>query len=435
MTNIGGERPFHVGTLGNGLRVVVAPQPQLHRAHVALYVRVGSRFENKTTNGLSHFLEHMLYRGTPDLKNSHDVNDAFESLGGYLYAATQTDFGVFSVTAPSESIAASSALFGEVLAHPTFADIEIEKGIVCEEILEDLDDEGRQVDADNLTRMMIYPTHPLGYTITGDEERVRSFTKPMLRTHHARHYNAANSVLAFSGAVEAQACLDLAEKCFAGLAKGELVLSEAPTHQQKKARLDIVENVSSQTELRVCFRAVPERSEHRAAMDMLMRIIDDGMSTRLYHRICDSKGLCYDVGASFDGYEDDGVLDFAAGVQHARTSVETKEILELLVDLAKNGPTEAEVEKARRRNTWELQAVADSPEELAGFYAGGYLFDRFETPEARLAANRAVTPRRLREMAELLAQPDRLNVLAVGLLEDGEDKRLEDVVKGFKGVR
>ena len=104
-----GERPFHVGTLGNGLRVVVAPQPQLHRAHVALYVRVGSRFETKATNGLSHFLEHMLYRGTPDLETSHDVNDGFESLGGYLYAATQTDFGVFSVTAPSESIAASSA--------------------------------------------------------------------------------------------------------------------------------------------------------------------------------------------------------------------------------------------------------------------------------------------------------------------------------------
>jgi predicted Zn-dependent peptidase len=430
-----GERPFRVGTLCNGLRVVVAPQPQLHRAHVALYVRVGSRFETPVTNGLSHFLEHMLYRGTPSMSTAHEVNHAFESLGGYLYAATQTDFGVFSVTLPSESLEQASMLFGDVLAHPTFNDIEIEKGIVCEEILEDLDDEGRQVDADNLTRMMIYPTHPLGYTITGDEERVRSFTQPLLRAHHTRHYNAANSVLAFSGAVDPEACLALAAASFTTLAKGEPVTTEAPIHHQKKARLDIVENVSSQTELRVCFRAVPERSEHRPAMDMLMRIIDDGMSTRLYHRICDSKGLCYDVGASFDGYEDDGVLDFAAGVQHARTSVVTKEILDLLCDLAKNGPTEAEVEKARRRNVWEMQTLADSPEELAGFYAGGLLFDRFETPGARVAANAAVTPKRLREMAELLAQPDRLNVLAVGLLEEDEDKRLEDVVKGFKGPR
>lgn len=429
------ERPFDITTLGNGLRVVVASQPHISRAHVALYVRVGSRFETPTTNGLSHFLEHMLYRGTPTLETAHQVNHAFESLGGYLYAATQTDFGVFSVTAPEESVSETARLFGDVLANPTFSDIEIEKGIVCEEILEDLDDDGRQVDADNLSRQLIYPTHPLGYTITGDEKRVRSFDRPMLRAHHARHYNAANSVLAFSGAVTREQAIALAERCFSSLPKGEPVTTEAPVHNQKKPRLQIVENVSSQTELRVCFRAVPEASEHRPAMDMLMRILDDGMSTRLYHRICDSKGLCYDVGASFDGYEDDGVLDFMAGVQHARASVVTREILELLCDLATKGPTEAELDKAKRRNAWEMRTVFDSPEDLAGFYAGGLLFDRFETPEARLAANTAVTAKDLREMAQLLAQPDRLNALAVGLLDDGEDERLEGVVKGFKGPR
>src|SRR5690606_6451890 len=111
-----GERPFYAATLPNGLRVVVVPQPQLHRAHVGLYVRVGSRFETPRTNGLSHFLEHMLYRGTPRLRSAHEVNLAFESLGGYLYAATQTDFGVFSVTLPAESLAQTAALFGEVLA-------------------------------------------------------------------------------------------------------------------------------------------------------------------------------------------------------------------------------------------------------------------------------------------------------------------------------
>ena len=141
------------------------------------------------------------------------------------------------------------------------------------------------------------------------------------------------------------------------------------------------------------------------------------------------------MGASFDGYEDDGVLDFMAGVQHARTSVVTKEILGLLTDLAKDGPTDAEMEKARRRSAWDMQAMLDSPEDLAGFYAGGYLFDRIETPEERAAANAAVTTKRVQEMAELLAAPDRLNVLAVGLLDDGEDKRLEDVVRGYKGPR
>ncbi len=427
------ERPFRGTTLGNGLRVVVAPQPQLHRAHVALYVRVGSRFEEHRTNGLSHFLEHMMYRGTPSLPHAHDVNLAFESLGGYLYAATQTDFGVFSVTLPKESLRDASMLFGEVVRDPTFADIEIEKEIVCEEILEDLDEEGRQVDADNLSREMIYPTHPLGYTITGDEKRVRSFDEEMLRTHHARHYTAASSVLAFSGPVGFDEALEIADAAFGKMPRGVPVAAEAPVHAQKKPRVKIVENVSSQTELRVCLRAIGERTGARPTMDMLMRILDDGMSTRLYHRVCDDKGLCYDVSAGYDGYEDDGILDFAAGCQHPRTSVVTKEILALLVELARSGPTEAELTKARRRNAWEVLGMFDSPEDLAGFYAGGLLFERFETPEARLAANAAVTAEQVRSLAETLAQPERINVLAVGLLEDDEDRRLEGVVKGYRG--
>jgi predicted Zn-dependent peptidase len=428
-----GERPFRVDTLSNGLRVVVAPQPQLHRAHVALYVRIGSRFEEPTTNGLSHFLEHMLYRGTPRLPHAHEVNLAFESLGGYLYAATQVDFGVFSVTLPGESLDDASALFGEVLADPTFADIDIEKEIVCEEILEDLDDEGRQIDADNLSRQLIYPDHPLGFTITGDERRVRSFDRAMLRAHHHRHYTAANAVLAFSGAVSEERAMELATRHFAQMPLGSSVKTTPPLHAQKRARFSLVENVSSQTELRVCFRAVPDRPPHRPAMDMLMRVLDDGMSTRLYHRICDDKGLCYDVSASYDGYEDDGILDFAAGCQHSRAPTIAREITGLLVELARTGPTDDELHKARRRQAWDVRSMLDSPEDLAGFYAAGLLFDRFETPEARVAKNATVSREDVRALAEVIAQPDRLNVLAVGLLEDDEDARLADVIQGYAG--
>lgn len=428
------ERPYRITTLDNGLRVVVAPQPQLHQAHVGLYVRVGSRFEDRANNGLSHFLEHMIYRGTPRLKTAHEVNLAFESLGGYLYAATQTDFGVFSMTLPPESLDEASALFGEVVSSPAFSDIDIEKEIVCEEILEDLDDEGRQIDADNLSRQLIYPTHPLGFTITGDEERVRSFTRPMLEAHHKRHYVASSCVLAFTGNVDPDRALALAARDFGHIPRGEPIPAEAPVHTQKKPRFSLVENVSSQTELRVCLRAIPEGAAERPAMDMLMRILDDGMSTRLYHRICDTKGLCYDVGASFDGYEDDGIVDFAAGVQHARSTTVTREIFELLRELSHEGPSEAELAKARRRNAWEMRSMLDSPEDLAGFYACGLLFDRFASPEARLAANTSVTAKEIRELATKLAQPERLNVLAVGLLDKGEDKRLEDLVKNFHGV-
>jgi predicted Zn-dependent peptidase len=421
-------------TLPNGLRVAVIPQPRLSRAHVALYLRVGSRFEDQRTNGLSHFLEHMIYRGTPRLPSAHAVNLAFETLGGYLYAATQADYGVFSVTLPPESLDEACALFGEVLRAPSFFDIEVEKGIVCEEILEDLDDEGRQIDADNISRALVYPEHPLGYTITGDEPRVRSFTDEMCRTHHAKHYVAKNGVLAFSGNIDGDRAMDLAARDFGALPPGEVTHGASPVHTQKKPRLRILENVSSQTELRLCLRAMGESAKERPAIELLMRLIDDGMSTRLYHRICDDKGLCYDVSAGYDGYEDDGIVDFAAGVLHSRAAQVTGEILAMMEELARNGPTDDEMAKAKRRHAWDLGALIDSAEETAGFYAGGLIFDRFETIDERRASLAAVTSAQIRDVATRIAQPDRLNVVAVGLLEDGEDKRLTEIVKGWRGA-
>jgi predicted Zn-dependent peptidase len=418
--------------LGNGLRVVTTPQPQLHRAHVAYYVRTGSRFEEAVTNGVSHFLEHMLYRGTDRLPSAHEVNLAFEQHGGYLYAATQADFGVYSLTLPPESLAATCELFADVLLRPRFFDIEIEKGIVEEEIREDLDDDGRQIDADNLSRQLIYPNHPLGFTITGTAATVRSFHAPLLAAHHARHYTAASSVLAFSGAVTHAQAVDLAAACFSSMPRGERVPTPAPVHAQKKPRVRIVDNQSSQTDLRVCFRALPEGAKERPALDMLMRLIDDGMSTRLYHRICDSQGLCYDVTCGYDGYEDDGIVDFAAGVAHERAAKVTGEILALMRELADQGPTEDEMAKAKRRARWEVTQLADSAEDLAGFYAHTMLFGHETTPEAELDATDKVTRDEVRAIAQMLAQPDRLNVLAVGILERGEDRRLVDTVKQWR---
>jgi predicted Zn-dependent peptidase len=427
--------PYRTEALSNGLRVVVAPQGQLHRAHVALWARVGSRFETHDTNGISHFLEHMIYRGTHRIPSAHAVNLAFERLGGSLFASTQVDHGIFSLTLPPESLDEACALFGEVLSEPAFLDIDIERGIVLEEILEDLDDEGRQVDADNLSRALIYGDHPLGFTITGSDTHVGGFDSAMLRKHHARHYTTDNVVLVFSGCLDEARALSIAERDFGFLPRAARIATTAPKHDQSEPRLRIVENVSSQTELRLCLRAISEIDPLRPALDVLMRIVDDGMATRLYHRLCDARGLCYGVSAGYDGYEDDGVIDVAAGVQHKRVALVTGEILTMFDELAREGPTSEELERARRRMAWDMRAMADSAEETSAFYAAGVLFDRFSTPEEHVAELTRVSAAEVREAARQLARPERLNVVAVGLPEDGEDDRLEDTVMSFAGVR
>ena len=248
----------HERLLDNGLRVLVVPTRASHRAVVTMLLRVGSRYETVDNNGLSHFLEHMLYRGSPSYRTAHEQALAFEELGASLYAATQADYGSMSLTLPPESLERATAIFAEVVTRPRFSAIEIERGIVREEILEDLDDEGRQIDADNLVRELVYGTHPLGFTITGSLDQLARFDRTMLRKHHARHYTAANAVLCFSGAVKPETCFRLATKHFRDLQSGKRIEAGRPSFTQQKPRLLHIPNISSQTTLRLAFRAIAD---------------------------------------------------------------------------------------------------------------------------------------------------------------------------------
>jgi predicted Zn-dependent peptidase len=432
MTVIREMLAHHSLTLANGLEVVLVDMPGVHRAVASLYLRVGSRFESKADNGISHFLEHMVFRGTPRLKSAHEQALAFERLGGTLYAATHVDHGLMSVSVPPRNLHEVLALLAEVTISPRFGEIEVERGIVREEILEDLDDDGRDVDADNITRALIYDTHPLGFTITGGLDSLARFDEKLLRAYHARHYTGENAVLAVAGRLgDVDACAKEIERRFGALPRGARVpLTPAPD-AQKKPRFSFVENTSSQTDLRVAFRAVSEQDPREPAVEMLLRVLDDGMSTRLYERICDRLGLCYDVSGMLEVYEDDGVLDIAAGAQHERALLVAKEIFALLSDLAAHGPTEEELTKARDRHLWSVEAMLDDAEAVSAFFGLAALSNIARTPMARHEELARATREDVRAAAELVFRPDRLSVVAVGLLSEAEEKKLERAVRAF----
>jgi predicted Zn-dependent peptidase len=419
-------------TLGNGLRVVLVPMPGVHRAVASLYLRVGSRFERAEDNGVSHFLEHMLFRGTASLASAHDQALAFERLGATLYAATHVDHGVMSVAVPPANLQPVLALLAEVTVAPRFTEIEVERGIVREEILEDLDDDGRDVDADNIARALMYDKHPLGFTITGGLDQLARFDEPLLRAHHARHYTGENAVLCVAGRLGDLDVLSRAiEARFAAMPRGARVPMVSAPDGQKKPRFSFVENTSSQTDLRVAFRALSERDAREPAVEMLMRVLDDGMSTRLYERICDRLGLCYDVSGMFECYEDDGVLDIAAGAAHERALVVTREIFALLRELAEHGPTDEEIQKARDRHLWSVEAMLDDAEAVSGFYGLAALAGIARTPMARHEELATVSREAVRAAAETVFRPDRLSVAAVGLLREADEKKLERAVRAF----
>ena len=420
--------------LACGLPVLLAPRPALHRASLALFLRVGSRYESASDNGISHFLEHMMYRGTPTLATSHDQALAFERLGGTLYAATATDHGLMALSLPPETLSLAVPLLGEVVTSPRMSAIDVERRIVGEEILEGLDDEGRKVDADDLSRATLYADHSLGYPIIGTPATLKTFDEPRLRAWHAAHYVVDNAVLAVSGAFDEAALWPVLERAFAALPRGRRALASPPPPPKPgdAPRFHYVDSDGSQTDLRLAFRAPGDQSPFEPATEVLLRVIDDGMSTRLYERICDEKGLSYDVSAAYEAFEDDGIFDFAAETQHARAAEVAEEILALCAELAAHGPTDDEIDKVRARERWGTRAMLDEAEGIAQFVALAKLARISMSPEARADEICAVTREQVRDAAQAIFRPERLAAVAVGVLAKGEQRKLEKVVRAFR---
>lgn len=414
-------------TLSSGLTAVVVRVPGLHRAVLNAHLRTGPAFERDEDAGLSHFLEHMLYRGTPSLPSAHAQADAFESLGGSLAATTYVDHGAMALAVPPRVVDQALPLFADVFQHPLFGGLEIEKGIVRQEMLEGLDEDEELVDSDELVRGLCFGQSGFGRPIVGTLEHLDGFDRSALERHHDTLYVGRNAVLCIAGSVDPERVLRQVEDLFAALPPGARPDSQ-PIPDQDGPRFRYVENPGSQTELRVAFRAPAELDPLEPATDLLLRVLDDGMSTRLYHRICDELGLCYDVSAGYEAYVKGGIFDLAAETAHERALEVLQELLQLTRELAADGPTESELDKIKARLVWHFDSMLDDPVELGSFLASGILSNVAPTAAFRRDQLLAVTRDQTREAAARIFSPTHMSVVAVGGAKRKLRKQLRDSV-------
>jgi predicted Zn-dependent peptidase len=402
------------GSLPNGVRTVIVHRPHLHRAVVTALVGVGSRYETPRTNGLSHLLEHMLFRGTAKHKDAHALNDAIERLGGDLGATTHADYSTYELSAPPDAVAKACSLVGAMLSTPAMSQLSVEKAIVKEEILENLDDDGRMLNPDTLSRRQVFGRHPLGLPITGTIENVERFTERDLRAHHRRFYVGGNVVVAVCSPHKPERVLPMIARGFGALPEGEPRVPVAARIPQRRARFEYVPRMSSQSCVRLAFATPGEGAGMARAIELLTRVLHDGMSTRLHRRICDELGLAYDVSAGVELFRDVGVFEVGASVAHESVPKLVREVLTMLSDLALEGPTRDEVTKAVHRYAFELDALADDPHALAKEYGASALWGRPLELDAVRKSLYALTPDALRRAARVVFTPMRLNLALVG---------------------
>lgn len=419
-------------TLDNGLAVTTVALPHLHTAVCALFIKVGARFERSEDNGLSHFTEHMLFRGTERYPTSLALNTAVERLGSTLHAETGRDYTLFQLALDPAFIAPAIDTLGELLARPRFSDIELERELILEEINEDYDEQGVEINADDIARGLVFEDHPLGQRIIGPRTNVERFTIDDVRRHFRTFYGARNANLCVAGPVEHGAVVAAAARALTALPAGARAEVPAAPPPIAGPRLRHVADAGSQTSLAVLFRAVPELDPAYVALVALLRVLDDGMSTRLHYTLADQKGLAYSIHAAIEPLADTALFEITGATANAKVPGLVRELLGLLDGLRRGNVTADELAKARVRYRYETLASIDDAAAMAGWFGGTALYYPPTQLSERLAAMDRIDIDDVIQIADTVLMPQHLVIAAVGTLSRARLGELRQLITDWR---
>jgi predicted Zn-dependent peptidase len=414
--------------LDNGLRAVAVELPHLHTATLVLYVKVGSRFEAPADNGLSHFVEHMLFRGTARHGNSYELNFAIERLGGTLYAETGRDYSLFQVALHPAELDAGLELFGDIFGRPRFADLELERRLILEELNEDFDERGVEINGDDIVRGLIFGDHPLGQRIIGPHGNVERFAAGDIERHFESFYCARNMLLCVAGPVKAEQVFERAAAHLGGLHGGAEATPAPAAFAEGGPLFRYVPDSGSQSSLHLLIRAVPEVDAAFTALLALLRALDDGMATRLHYRLADQLGLAYSVQAGIEPLHDTALLEIVAASAHANAAELVRRTLDILAELRETEVSAAELDKVKRRYRYELASSIDDANAMAGWFGGTALYYAPPSFEEKVARMEAITAADIRAVANRVLTPDNLAVVLLGSLSRARQAEIRDLL-------
>lgn len=424
--------------LSNGIRVIAMPLSHLRSASVGAFIRIGSRYERVDNNGISHFLEHMMFRGAADYPTISALSGAFEALGGDLEAATHVDFMTFHSSFPAENLESGMELLATVLSSPRFEGIETERSVVREELLGDIDDNGQTVDLDTIFRRLVYGEHPLSLPLGGDVDTIATLTQASLAAHHRQFFVGAHIVIVVTGRIDEASVFASAERAFGTIPAGSEITSQ-PADSLPNGHFSFVRHAgSSQLSLRLGFPGLGLRSDDILILEVLLRLIDDGMSTRLYDRLVSQLGLVYEVFALSDPLEDVGTVEFGMQVAPEKVLPAFSALLSVIKELRlapgeKDALQEAELQVAKNRFRWDLERMLDDSDGMMSYLGTHHAFGVDESMETTLKRLNAVTLDDVIRVSSLIFVPSRSALALVGLMNNEQEAALKSAFEIYRG--
>ncbi len=422
--------------LPNGLTILTDRMPGVRSATLGFFFRKGARDEPRELHGISHFIEHCVFKGTAK-RSALDIAIEQDRLGGNLDAFTSHEETGFAIKVIDDQLPRAFDLIADMLQEPRFdeADLKAEQKVIIEE-MKMVEDNPEEYIGD-LFNEALFVDHPLGRNIAGTAATVRSFDHDITRRYHADVFNASNLVIAAAGNIEHQQIVDLAEQIFSTACAQSTTREESlrPSALSAVSALNpppkisapilIKQNASlEQAHLIIATPFPAATDERRYAADLLSNIIGGGTSSRLWQKVREERGLAYSVGASAISYQDCGLFSIFAGTSPEQVGEVVDISIAEMRDVARNGVTAAELELAKQQTASSiLLGLEDTAGRAATLAQFEMTHGRQISVEESLDRFTAVTASDIRELAGEYFRTDAISFAAIGDLDGSEIDR------------
>ncbi len=414
-------------TLDNGLRLVTANMPHTRSVAIGFFLGTGSRYETEEQAGISHFIEHMCFKGTRKRPTSVDVCTVIEGVGGMLNAGTDKELTIYWCKVAKPHFNSALDVMVDILTDSLFdpGEIEKERQVIIEEINMSLDSPSQRVSM--LIDELMWPGHPLGRDIAGSRESVGFITRDMMLDYIARQYRPDNAVLSISGDIRHEETVDTISHVV-GEWQGQQPYSAYTPYESKTARQVLIENRNTeQTHMCLSLPGLSIVNPDRFKLDLLNVILGEGMSSRLFIEIRDKRGLAYSIHSYAEHFLDTGSLTVSAGVDTKNLQVTIQSIIDELARLKEPIP-EAELAKAKELFKGRILLRMEDSHSVSGWLGGQeILTGEIITVDEVISIIEAITTEELQQLAKELIIPGEIRLAVVGPISPEEP--LEDLLR------
>ncbi len=406
-------------TLDNGLTVVLAPMSDQRTATALILVETGSKYETKEKNGISHFLEHMCFKGTSERPDQLVISRELDGMGAEYNAFTGHEYTGYYAKVAAQHLPQALDLLSDIYCHSLFKeeDIEKEKHAIVGEI--DMYEDMPMRKVHDLFMTLLYGDQPAGWEIAGPKDLVTTFTRADFLSYRAMHYVPSATTVIVAGKFDARKILSLLKKQFSGLESGKKFGKQKTQDTQGSPAVAIQEKDSDQTHLVVGVRSYPLKHKDYAVLGVMAAVLGGGMSSRLFQKVRTEMGLGYYVRAGNDSFTDHGIFAASAGVVNARAAEAVTAILAEFKRLKTDLVPSVELKKAKDMMAGRLFLGLESSDEIAEFYGAQRVLKKtLKTPEEVLARIEKVTAQDIRRVARDIFVTEHLNCALIGPWKD-----------------